>query len=183
MSNPTDHLRSRLAAGVDAAFPDLVRLLQDGVYSGALQLTRSHHDAEDATQETFVRAYRALAGYDADRIRAIELRPWVWTIALNVCRNRARAGRRRREQHIDDVSTVASDDPAADATATADLAVWRSRLSHLSASQRTGVVLRYVVDLSYAEIAEATGRREATIRSDVRRGLERLRTIIAEEGR
>ena len=90
-------LNQQLADDTDGAFPDLVRTFQDGVYSGALQLTRNDHDAQDVTQETFVRVYRALQRYDDARIRALELRPWIWTIALNLCRNRARARARRPE--------------------------------------------------------------------------------------
>ena len=58
-------LTARLAEDLDEAFPDLIRDLQDPVYSTALQLVRNRHDAEDLTQETFVRVYRALSGFTA----------------------------------------------------------------------------------------------------------------------
>ena len=97
MTATLDQLPIRLAADRDSAFPDLVRHLQDGVYSGVLQFSRNRQDAEDVTQETFVRVYQALGSYDADRIRNLRLRAWVWTIALNLCRNRARSVARRPE--------------------------------------------------------------------------------------
>lgn len=177
-----ENLNQRLADDPDGAFPDLVRSMQDGIYSGVLQLTRNLHDAQDVTQETFVRVYRALAGYDAERIRSLELRSWVWTIALNLCRNRARSKARRPE-----VSGVELDRPAADndpGTVAADiagLAVWRARLAMLSEPQRNAVVLHHVVGLPHAEIAEITGRTESTTRSDLRRGLAALRRILEEE--
>ena len=172
-----------LAADRERAFPDLVRILQHGVYSGALQLTRNRHDAEDVTQETFVRVYRALGGYDADRIRNLQLRPWIWTIALNLCRNRARSAARRPEAPLTDDRVDMYEDTTAQALETASLEEWRQRLAALPGPQRTAVVLHHVVGLPHAEIADSTGRTESTTRSDVRRGLARLRTMIEEEAR
>ena len=178
-----DQLPRRLATDRDRAFPDLVRTLQDGVYSGVLQLTRNRHDAEDVTQETFVRVYRALDAYDEDRIRDLQLRPWVWTIALNLCRNRARSAERHPEAPLIEDHADVSTDPATEVVELVDLATWNHRLAVLSGPQRTAVVLHHVVGLPYAEIAESTGRTESTTRSDVRRGLARLRTLIEEEAR
>ena len=173
-------LNHRLADDRDAAFPDLVRSFQDGVYSGALQLTRNIHDAQDVTQETFVRVYRALLGYDPDRIRSLDLRPWVWTIALNLCRNRARSKMRHPEVNTVVDHPAPGADPADQAIA-ADLGLWRDRLARLSEPQRTAVVLHHVVDLPHAEVSQITGRAESTTRSDLRRGLTALRTIVEEE--
>src|SRR5690606_22516524 len=78
-----DELCRRLAADLDGAFPDLVDALASDVYSGLRRLAGAD-DAEDLTQETFIRAYRALGEYDAERIRNLRLRAWVWTIALNL---------------------------------------------------------------------------------------------------
>ena len=177
-----DHLNQRLADDPDAAFPELVRTMQDGVYSGALQLTRNPHDAQDVTQETFIRVYRALTGYDTERVLGLELRPWVWTIALNICRNRARSRSRRPEVNgVDLERPGAETDPGTAAADTADLAIWRGRLARLSEPQRNAVVLHHVVGLHHAEIADVTGRTESTTRSDLRRGLAALRQILEEE--
>ena len=172
-------LNHRLADDRDAAFPDLVRTFQDGVYSGALQFTRNVHDAQDVTQETFVRIYRALLGYDSDRIRSLDLRPWVWTIALNLCRNRARS-KARRPEVSDLVDRPEADADPADRPIATDLGLWRERLAKLTEPQRTAVVLHHVVGLSHAEISEISGRAQSTTRSDLRRGLAALRTIIEE---
>jgi RNA polymerase sigma factor (sigma-70 family) len=181
MTEALDALQQRLATDRDRAFPDLVREMQDGVYSGVLQFTRNRYDAEDVTQETFVRVYRALGGYDADRIRSLHLRPWVWTIALNLCRNRARTVARHPEAPLTADRTDTGGDTAAEAIDTVNLEEWRLRLAALPAPQRTAVVLHHVVGLAHAEIAASTGRTESTTRSDVKRGLARLRTLIEEE--
>lgn len=181
MTTTISQLTNRLAVDRDGAFPDLVRTLQDGVFSGVLQFTRNRQDAEDVTQETFVRVYRALDTYDEDRIRALQVRPWVWTIALNLCRNRARTIQRHPEEALVDDRLDHGTDPAQEAAASVDLAAWRRRLARLTGPQRTAVVLHHVVGLPYAEIEESTGRSESTVRSDVRRGLGRLRAMLEEE--
>jgi len=181
MTATLDQLPTRLAADRDGAFPDLVRHLQDGVYSGVLQFTRNRHDAEDVTQETFIRVYRALGSYDTARIQSLRLRPWVWTIALNLCRNRARTIQRHPESALVDDRRDHATDTAEEAASNVDLAVWRRRLARLTGPQRTAVVLHHVVGLPYAEIEESTGRSESTVRSDVRRGLGRLRAMLEEE--
>jgi RNA polymerase sigma-70 factor (ECF subfamily) len=175
-----DDLNLRLAVDADAAFPDLVRSLQDGIYSGVLQLTRDAHEAQDVTQETFVRVYRALLRYDTDRVHSLDLRPWVWTIALNLCRNRARTMARRPEVYESVERAHSAADPS-DQVIAADLGLWRARLALLTGPQRTAVVLHHVVGLPHHEIAEITGRPESTTRSDLRRGLSHLRLIIEEE--
>ena len=171
-----DDLAKALAADLDKAFPDLVSRLQNGVFSGLRQLTGDHHRAEDLTQEAFIRAYRAIQTYPAERIRTMRLRGWVWTIALNLLRNQARAeSRHPRPVRLEEVGYLPASPP--------DSQAWRRRWMLLSTAQRTAVILRHVAGLSYREISEATDRPQSTVRSDVRRGLSRLRSIIAEENR
>src|SRR5258708_11089770 len=83
-------LSGLLAVDLDEHFEQVVRTYQDRLYSFALRLTGSRQDAEESTQDAFVRAYRALQHYPADRRRALRLRPWLYQITLNVVRNRVR---------------------------------------------------------------------------------------------
>lgn len=170
-----DDLAARLAHDLDGTFPDLVTSMQDDLHSG---LRRLHGpDAEDLAQETFIRAYQALGGYDAERIRTMRLRGWLWTIALNLGRNRVRDRTRRpRPVPLEDEHGIADPEPA-------DAAAWDRRLSRLGPMRRQAVVLRHVVGLDYEEIASALDRPVGTVKSDVHRGLERLRMIMEEEER
>ncbi len=168
-----EHLCDRLARDLDGSFDDLVKALGDDVYSG---LRRMHgDDAADLTQETFVRAYRALGGYGPERIRTLRLRGWIWTIALNLGRNHVR-DRSRRPQPVElhDVHPIADPEPI-------DSDLWQARLETLPGAQRRAVVLRHVVGLSYAELAAALERPEGTVKTDVSRGLARLKKLIEEE--
>lgn len=168
-----EDLCDRLAVDLDGAFEEFVVTVRDDLYSG---LRRLHgDDGEDLTQETLIRAYRALATYETDRIRTLKLRPWVWTIALNLGRNRVRDNARRPfPVELEDRHGVQDPEPA-------DIAAWDARLGRLTSVQRRAVVLRHIVDLSYAEIAEAMDRPEGTVKADVSRGLARLRNILEEE--
>jgi RNA polymerase sigma factor (sigma-70 family) len=168
-----DDLCDRLARDLDEAFPDLVRWMQDPIYSGLRRIHGS--DAEDLAQEAFIRAYRALQGYSAERVRALQLRGWMWTIALNLGRNALRdRARRPLPVEVDDRYAVNDPEPP-------DEVSWDRRLGALSLAQRRAVVLRHVAGLSVAETALALGRPEGTVKADVHRGLEKLKTILEAE--
>ncbi len=166
-------LCDQLAENLDLAFPQLVAGYRDGLYGGLRRLYPN--EAEDLTQETLIRAHRALAGYDIEQIRNLRLSGWIWTIALNLGRNHAR-DRARRPLPVD------WDDRIAQAPVEPpDTVAWQRRFDLLSPLQRRAVILRHVVGLSYSEIAEATGRPEGTVKAEVSRGLARLRAIIEGE--
>jgi RNA polymerase sigma-70 factor (ECF subfamily) len=181
-------LTRALARDVDGAFERLVLAHQDRLYTIALRMLRDSRDAEEVAQDAFVRAYRALGGYDAERILDLQLRPWLTTIVLNLCRNRTR-------RHEPLSQPLESDDeraaPAArlvskDQTGSPhDAAVrresaraWALLVGGLPLRYRTAIVLRHVDGLSYAEMSIALGRPEGTLKAQVHRGLALLRAAI-----
>ena len=168
-------LAARLATHLDAAFETLVLAHQDRLFTIALRTGGNHHDAEELVQDAFIRAYRALAGWPADRIREVRIRGWLTTILLNAGRNRARVQRVATSELAFDSGA----EPAADPLARRDeRATWALLLAGLSPAQRTAVVLRHVDGLSYAEIAAVLGRPEGTVKAHVHRGLAGLRTAL-----
>lgn len=169
-----DVLCTGLARDLNGTFPLLVEELADDVYSGLRRLA-GPVDAEDLTQETFIRAYRALVTYDTARIENLSLRGWIWTIALNLGRNHAR-DRARRPVPVELEDRFGREDPEPP-----DSEAWDRRLQRLPAAQRRAVVLRHVVGLDYPEISAATGRAEGTVKSDVHRGLSKLREMMESE--
>ena len=176
-------LNRKLAGDLDRHFPELVAELQGAVYNGARRWLRGRQDAEDVAQEAFVRAYRALQGYPPERIAELRLRPWLFTITLNLCRNHVRTRSRRPQQSTLDAGREIPDRAEVEHDVVAAMAIdeWRDRLSHLRRRQREAVVLRHVVGLSYAEIGEILKCPPGTARSDVSRGLSQLRTMLATE--
>jgi len=170
-----DDLTEALSADLGTAFPTVVEVMGKPLFWGLRRICGDHQEAEDLTQETFIRAYRALEGFEPERIRELQLRPWLWTIAMNLGRNHLR-DRSRRPIYVEMTTEVGHEDPEP-----VDGAAWDRRLSGLSESQRTAVVLRHVVGMGIFEIAEVTGRPEGTVKADVSRGLSRLRKALEAE--
>jgi RNA polymerase sigma-70 factor (ECF subfamily) len=179
-------LAHRLARDLDGTFESLVRAHQDRIYSIALRFLQDPRDAEEVAQDAFVRAYRALGGYEMERVSQLAIRPWLATIVLNLCRTRARrrvtagplplsldaAGpgtglaEPRTDERYSPVETVARRDARAR---------WASLVAELPPAYRAAVVLRHVDGLTYPELAAALGRPEGTVKAQVHRGLAILR--------
>jgi RNA polymerase sigma-70 factor (ECF subfamily) len=190
--NDDDRLTADLARDLDGSFEALVLAHQDRLYTIALRMLGDPQDAEEAAQDALVRAYRALAGYDATRIRELRLRGWLATIVLNLCRSRAgrRAARGLTPASLDAAATPAMEPaapraagPAAVAERHAEREIWADRLAALPASYRSAVVIRHVDGLSYPEAALALGRPEGTVKAQVHRGLALLRTMLETDAR
>lgn len=186
MDDPT--LADALARDLDAAFEPLVRAHADRCYAIALRVLGDPHDAEEVAQDALVRAYRALAGYDAARIRGLRLRPWLATIVVNLCRNR---GRRTRvpTTPLDGLIELGAEPAAPQGDGPADiLERWHDAerlaalLAELPERYRVPVVLRHIDDLSYAELADVLGRPEGTLKAQVHRGLAMLRAAAEATG-
>ena len=181
-------LAERLARDLDGSFEVLVHAEVDRCFAIALRVLGNPHDAEEVAQDALVRAYRALAGYEPERIRALRLRSWLATIVVNLCRNRVR----RRVPPttslavLIDVGAEPAAGAAADPAALAALSDQRERLGALLAAlperYRIPVVLRHVDDLSYAELSLVLGRPEGTLKAQVHRGLAMLRAATAGTG-
>jgi RNA polymerase sigma-70 factor (ECF subfamily) len=178
-----ERLRLALIVDLDAGFGDVLRTHERVVYSVALRLSAVPADAEDVAAETFLRAYRALRDYDAARIRALRIRPWLLTILRNAARNAARdAGRQPGPPPEFEPAEPAVAGPTVEQQVEQDLTnrQWARLLSRLPEAQRTAVVLRHVEGMPIGEIAEVLGCPEGTAKSHVSRGLRRLRALLAD---
>ena len=189
---PDEALTAALARDLDATFEAVVLAHQDRLYTIALRMLGDPGEAEEAAQDAFVRAYRALGGYDTVRIRELRLRGWLTTIVLNRCRSALA----RRSAHgpapltLDDASkpliepvVAAAAGPAAVVERRDDRATWARRLAELPVAYRSAIVLRHVDGLSYPEAAAALGRPEGTVKAQVHRGVALLRTMLEAETR
>ena len=179
----SDPLARRLAAGNLDAPRQLVERHHVEPYRYALALLRDASAAEDIVQGTFERAFAALGKYPEDRIVVLRLRPWLYRIALNLVRN---AWRYRRREEPTAVTPEGSDgrlDTSFGLASGPDREAWMDvlgALGRLPERQRVAVTLRYLEDLPYAGISEATGWPENTCRTLVRRGIGRLGVLMGE---
>jgi RNA polymerase sigma-70 factor (ECF subfamily) len=177
-------LSARLGVDVDGHFEELVRTYQDCLYGFALRLTGSRQDAEESTQDTFVRAYRALQRYPAERRQALRLRPWLYQIALNVVRNRVRKpvlASVPMDEPVANGLTAKDEQPEAAALRGEGETRLATAILRLPPRYATAVVLRHVQGLSYAEAADVLGQPVGTTKSDVHRGLRLLKEALEPE--
>ncbi|OGO31660.1 MAG: hypothetical protein A2Z16_04220 [Chloroflexi bacterium RBG_16_54_18] len=170
----------RAKKGDPAAWEALVLSHQEPVFRLAYLLLGSTEDAEDITQETFVRAARYLDRFDLER----PLRPWLLKIGSNLARNRYRTASRymaaigRLFQSEPEVPLKTIEDIAAQEQESQ--ALWQA-VRRLSRPDQEILYLRYFLDLSVDETTEAIGRAHGTIKSRCHRAINRLRAVIENE--
>lgn len=183
-----DELRDRLAEDLDGAFEDLVRSYQDRLFSFAMRLTARREDAEEIAQDAFVRAYRALAAYPAERIRGMALRAWLYQITLNVTRNRLRGKKLKLvslDHPLSSRGETAWEAPGGEgerpdaryeeSRRRADMA---SLVAGLPERYRAPILLRYVEGLRLEEVARVLKQPVGTAKSNVHRGVNALREAL-----
>jgi RNA polymerase sigma-70 factor (ECF subfamily) len=169
----------RARRGDGAAFGALVRDNQEVAFRTAYLITRNAADAEDAAQDGFVKAYRALHRFRP----GAPLRPWLLQIVANEARNRRRSAARRDALALRAAAQAPSGDAAPSPEGQAVAADERRRLLELVEAlpedQRLVVALRTFLDLSELETAAVLGVRPGTVKSRLSRALERLREVHA----
>jgi len=161
----------RAREGDRDAFGRLVRRHQRRVYAAALHILGNHSDADDVTQESFVRAYRGLSSFDG---RA-DFFTWLYRITVNTALNALRGGKRgaalqqRGQTESDHIGGrpeslgQAAPDPAQKAQLTGELARVLDAVSQLSAPLRVTLVLATIEELPHKQIAEILEIPEGTV--------------------
>jgi RNA polymerase sigma-70 factor (ECF subfamily) len=167
-----------VAADAVPTWDEIVERHSDRVYRLAYRLTGNRHDAEDLTQEVFVRVFRSLSTYTPGTFEG-----WLHRITTNLFLDQARRKQRIRFDALSDerASRLTSSSPAPDAAYTDqrfDDDV-EAALATLPPDFRAAVVLCDVEGLSYEEIAEILDAKLGTVRSRIHRGRAMLRTALA----
>ena len=163
-----------LAAQADrAAFAVLYRRYLDRVYGYAFYQLGDHHDAEDATERIFLAALRALPEF---RDQGSTFRAWLFRIAHNTIANAHRSRTRRRTEPLpDDYERIAPNaDPAGQVALADELREIRRAVGGMPEDRRQVILLRFVDDLSTAEIAQVLDRSPGAVRVLLHRALRDL---------
>ncbi len=163
--------------GDTRAFTELVDRHAPACLRYAARMLGDRADAEDAAQESFLRAHRALAAYDA----GLPFRTWLFAILINRCRTLMGQRVRRERRVVADADALAVSFVADDGRAyeLRDEIEWA--MAALPAEQREAFLLRHVEELSYEEMSKATGAGVSALKMRVKRACERLK-ILLEEG-
>ena len=174
----------RCLAGDEKAYRELVELYQGQVYSVVFRMVRSREDAQDLTQETFVRMFRALDRYDLQRPFAA----WLFTIASRLAIDHIRRRRvvpvslTQREAGSDEEYDIEIPDPGPTPDEVTSRTEEERRTEELIRSlpphYRIVVMLRHQRDLSYEEIAEALHLPLGTVKARIHRARELLKVKL-----
>ena len=171
---PDSELIARALAGDRAGQDALVERYYDDCWRYAYRLLGERADAEDAVQETFMRAMVALPQYrEHQRFRA-----WLFTILLNQCRNLAVARSRRDRRFQQLPADGAGSSLGAIAPAELPDDELSTALAALDPLHREAVLLRFGEGLGYADMARLTGASESALKMRVKRGCQRLRALL-----
>lgn len=171
------------------ALEALVARYERPLASYVFRLIGNTHDAQEVVQDTFLRAHRALTDqYSEERVASLALKPWLFRIARNLAFNKRRnLGPRledplpdREESRFRPLETPTP--PSSVIEKKREIEDLDRAISMLPSRSRELVVLRFIEEMSYAEIAATTGTSEASLRGQVFRSLRRLREILAEFG-
>lgn len=161
------------------SWAELVEQHADSVYRLAYRLSGNQHDAEDLTQETFMRVFRNLKQYQPGTFEG-----WLHRITTNLFLDMARhRSKIRMEELPEDYERVPGPGPTPEqafSDTNLDPALQRA-LDELSPDFRVAVVLCDVVGMSYEEIAETLGVKMGTVRSRIHRGRAQLRESLEEQ--
>lgn len=164
--------------GNNAAWEELVRDHQQSVFRLAYLLVADAEEAEDIAQETFIHAYHALGRFEASR----PIRPWLLAITTNLARNNRRSvGRYLRAVR----KLIQTNPPAVVESSTCgmdtDAVELYSAVRSLGRADREVILMRYFLDLSEQETAEALGIARGTVKSRLSRALVRLREVVERD--
>ena len=176
-----DDLVARARRGDTRAYGILVEEHQTLAFRTAYLLTGSAADAEDAVQDAFVKAYKALGRFR----QGAPFRPWLLTIVANEARNRRRSAGRREQLTLraaeDPLSGGAVPSPEAALLDVEQREELLAAVNELREDDRLAIACRYFLGLTEQETASALGWRRGTVKSRTSRALDRLRERMGVE--
>jgi RNA polymerase sigma-70 factor (ECF subfamily) len=175
-SHEIDALIERCLHGDQAAWETIVRLHRRKVFNIAYKFVGRHDQAEDLTQDVFLKLYKSLETFD----RRANFQTWLVSVSRNLCIDHYRSVRKEREVVNRDIDPSELTPASPDRSAQAELEqrdrvhLLRRALDKLPPSLRTAVMMRDIQEMSYHEIAERLSLPEGTVKSRINRGRSEL---------
>ncbi|WP_078593107.1 RNA polymerase sigma factor SigW [Evansella clarkii] len=172
--------------GNQQAFAELVELYKDKVFQVAYRMLGNVHEAQDISQEAFLRAYTNIESYDINR----KFSTWIFRIATNLAIDRIR--KKKPDFHLEDqvagtedldyYSQIPGDDELPeDVVVQHEMQEWiQDEIMMLPPKYRSAIILKYMEDLSLKEIGEVLNLPVATVKTRIHRGREALRKRLRD---
>jgi RNA polymerase sigma-70 factor, ECF subfamily len=173
---PIDEIIQRCLSGDQAAWESIVRQHWRKVFNIAYKFVGKHDEAEDLTQDVFLKIFKSLNTFD----RRANFQTWLISVSRNLCIDHYRSVRKERETINRDIdpgdlspaSTTAS--PYAQIELRDRVTLLRQALDKLAPTLRTAVMMRDIQEMSYQEIADKLSLPEGTVKSRINRGRTEL---------
>ncbi len=190
-ARPMEESEENLALAVhrleSGAFERLIERFEGPLYGYAHGILQNPFDAQEVVQDAMMRAHRALTRqYGEERCATLLLRPWLFRTVRNLCLNKRRGKRNELEQPLSEFDDgrlgpfVHSGGSDLERKQEADLL--RRAIALLPVDARELIVLRFMEEMSYGEIARTVGGSEASLRGKVFRSLKLLRDALEKKG-
>ena len=158
---------------IEAVAEEVLSTLGDSILRLAFSYLHNREDAEDILQETMIKLVTQMPVFENEKHR----KAWLMTVAANLAKNRIEYNRVRDTAELNEELAGAEEE---DRNVSDDLSeIWKA-VEQLPVNQREAIHLFYQEGYKTAEIAEITGRPEATVRSDLKRGRDKLKSILKE---
>ena len=166
---------AKVLKGDRKAYALLVEEYKSPLYNLAYRMTGNFEDADDLTQEAFIRAYQYLWRYDPRK----KFFTWLYTIALNLIKNHYKKNRKHNISEELSAYSLADNSPSPE-TKMIEAQEISSCLLRLEYELRALLIMKYQQGLSFEEIAEITGKSLSAIKMRIYRGLEKLKELMNE---
>jgi RNA polymerase sigma-70 factor (ECF subfamily) len=170
------------------AFERLIERFEGSLFNYAHGILQNAADAQEVVQDALLRAHRALTRqYDEARCASLALRPWLFRTVRNLSLNRRRSKRSALDRPLEEfddnrIGPFVAGGVESELVRREDLAMLGRAIALLPVDARELIVLRFMEEMSYAEIAKTVGSSEAALRGKVFRALKLLREALEKKG-
>jgi RNA polymerase sigma-70 factor (ECF subfamily) len=166
---------ARVLKGDRQSYALLVDEYKSPIYNLAYRMTGNLEDADDLTQETFIRAYQYLWRYDTSK----KFFTWLYTLALNLIRNHFKKNKYNKSSEELSANLLADKNPSPETELieTQEISVYLLRLEDES---RALLIMKFHQGLTFEEIAQITGKSISAVKMRIYRGLEKLKELLKE---
>jgi RNA polymerase sigma-70 factor (ECF subfamily) len=185
MDRSEEELLLSLTQNLPGGYQQIIQRYQSSLYTLALRLTGSQHDAEDLVQEALINAYVSLENYPIWRIRSLKLKSWLYRVTLNVYNHYTRGARlhlvslQQEDQEQPLFEERESERPEMLFENQELRQEMETLVAQLPVRYRVALVCYYFEEMNYQEMAELFDQPIGTIKSTISRGIRLLRTMIA----
>jgi RNA polymerase sigma-70 factor (ECF subfamily) len=182
-----ENLAVAVHRGEPGALERLIDTFEAPLYSYAYGILQNTFDAQEVVQDAIIRAHRALTRqYDEKRCAELATRPWLFKTVRNLCLNKRRSKTRALETPLESFDDGRIGpfvrEHGSELERQQDAELLRTAMTALPVEARELIVLRFMEEMSYADIAKTVGATEAALRGKVFRSLKLLRDALEERG-